>query len=60
MTNQHVVGPSQYISVQFDSKRKIPAVLLAASPEKDIAILWANLEALPDATPAPIAKLDSS
>jgi S1-C subfamily serine protease len=58
MTNQHVVGPSQYIAVQFDSKRKIPAVLLAASPEKDVAILWANLEALPDATVAPIAKLD--
>jgi S1-C subfamily serine protease len=60
MTNQHVVGPSQYISVQFDAKRKIPAVLLAASPEKDVAILWANLEALPDATVAPIAKTDST
>ncbi len=59
MTNQHVVGPSQFISVQFDSKRKIPAVLLAASPEKDVAILWVNLDALPDATIAPIAKLDS-
>lgn len=60
MTNQHVVGPSQYIAVQFDSKRKIPAVLLAANPEKDVAVLWANLEALPDATVAPIAKLDST
>lgn len=59
MTNQHVVGPSEFISVQFDSKRKIPAVLLAASPEKDVAILWVNLDALPDATIAPIAKLDS-
>ncbi len=60
MTNQHVVGASQFISVQFDSKRKIPAVLLAASPEKDVAILWINLDALPDATIATIAKLDSS
>ncbi|WP_225931235.1 S1C family serine protease [Leptolyngbya sp. 7M] len=60
MTNQHVVGPSQFISIQFDANRKIPAVLLAASPEKDVAILWANLEALPEATVAPIAKLDST
>lgn len=58
LTNQHVVGPSEYIAVQFDEKRKIPAKLLAASPEKDIAVLWVNLEALPDATIAAIARTD--
>lgn len=56
MTNQHVVGPSEYIAVQFDSKVKIPAVQLVASPEKDIAILWIDIQALPEATVAPIAK----
>lgn len=60
LTNQHVVGPSEYIAVQFDEKRKIPAVLLASSPEKDVAVLWVNLEALPDATVAAIAKTDGA
>jgi S1-C subfamily serine protease len=56
VTNQHVVGPSQYIAVQFDERRKVPAVILAASPEKDVALLWANLDALPEATIAPLAR----
>src|SRR5262245_7269656 len=55
ITNQHVVGPSEYIAVQFDPTLKIPATLLAASAEKDIAVLWVNLNALPDSTVAPIA-----
>lgn len=59
MTNQHVIGPSNFIAIQFDSRRKIPAVLLAASPEKDLAILWANLKDIPEATVAPLAKLNS-
>jgi S1-C subfamily serine protease len=54
LTNQHVVGPSVYIAVQSDSTHKIPATLVAASPEKDIAVLWTNLEALPGATVAPL------
>lgn len=60
LTNQHVVGPSQYIAAQFDEKRKVPAILLASSPEKDVAVLWVNLEALPEATVATIAKTDGS
>lgn len=56
LTNQHVIGPSEYIAVQFDEKRKLPARLLAADPEKDVAVLWVNLAAIPDATVAPIAK----
>src|SRR5260370_27920015 len=53
MTNEHVIGPAEYIAVQFDEKRKIPAILLASSAEKDVAILWIDLSALPDATIAP-------
>lgn len=58
LTNQHVVGPSEYIAVQFDSARKVRAVLLASSAEKDVAVLWANLESMPEATVATIAKTD--
>lgn len=58
MTNQHVVGPSEYIAVQFDSKRKIPATLLAASPERDVAILWVDLTMLPEATVASFAPVN--
>jgi S1-C subfamily serine protease len=60
MTNQHVVGPSQYITVQFDSKTKISAVLLAASPEKDVAILWIDLASLPESSLATFAASDTS
>ncbi|MGQ0763199.1 MAG: S1C family serine protease [Acidobacteriota bacterium] len=56
MTNQHVIGPSELISVQFDPKTKVPAKLLAASPEKDIAVLWIDLTGFPSAAVAVIAK----
>src|SRR2546426_2354920 len=55
LTNQHVIGPSQLISVQFDGKRKVAARLLAFDPEKDGAVVWANMSALPEAIVAPIA-----
>ena len=54
LTSQHVIGPSEYIAVQFDKKRKIPAKLLASDPEKDVAVLWINLETVPDANVAPL------
>ena len=54
LTTQHVVGPSVYIAVQFDATHKIPATLVAASAEKNIAVLWANLVGLPGATVAPV------
>ena len=56
LTNQHVVGPSEYIALQFDEKTKIPALLLAADPEKDVAVLWANMSAIPSSRPLAIAK----
>ncbi|HKQ51948.1 MAG TPA: trypsin-like peptidase domain-containing protein, partial [Pyrinomonadaceae bacterium] len=45
LTNQHVVSQSKEIRVQFDSKHKVQAVVLAEDPEKDVAVLWANLAA---------------
>lgn len=58
LTNQHVVGPSEYIALQFDQQRKIPAVLLSADPEKDVAVLWCDLSAIPEAISLEIAKPD--
>ena len=54
LTNQHVVGNSDYLAVQFDREHKIPARLIAADPQKDVALLSVNLAALPNATPAPL------
>lgn len=55
LTNQHVVGPSEYIAVQFDENRKVQATLLAEDTENDIAVLWIDLSAFPEALVAPIA-----
>jgi S1-C subfamily serine protease len=58
LTNQHVVGPSEYLALQFDPQRKVPAVLLAADPERDVAVLWCDLSAVPEAISLEIAKKD--
>jgi S1-C subfamily serine protease len=58
LTNQHVVGPSEYLALQFDPARKIPAVLLASDPERDVAVLWCDLSAIPEAISLDIAKPD--
>jgi hypothetical protein len=55
LTNQHVVAQSQYLAVQFDRERKIAARLIASDAQKDVALLWANISALPGATPAVLA-----
>ena len=49
VTNNHVVESSRYLAVQFDQKHKVVARLLAANPSKDIAVLWVNLRAFPEA-----------
>src|SRR5260370_5462686 len=58
LTNQHVIGPSELISVQSDGKRNVAARLLTFDPEKDVAGLWANMNAFPEATVAPIAQAE--
>jgi S1-C subfamily serine protease len=55
MTNQHVIGPSELVSVQFDAKHKVAAKVLAIDSERDVAILYANLSAFPGAAAAPLA-----
>src|SRR5262249_2270032 len=54
LTNEHVVGASIYIAVQSDPTHKTPATIVATSREKNIAVLWANLEALPGTRAAPL------
>jgi S1-C subfamily serine protease len=39
LTNQHVVGPSEYLALQFDPSHKIQAVLLASDSQRDVAVL---------------------
>ncbi|MGA2989736.1 MAG: serine protease [Candidatus Korobacteraceae bacterium] len=56
LTNQHVIGPSEYIAVQFDGQRKLPAILLCADADKDIAVLWVNLSGIKDVVIAPLVK----
>jgi S1-C subfamily serine protease len=55
LTNQHVVAQSQYLAVQFDREHKVAARLIASDAQKDVALLWANVSALPGATPAVLA-----
>jgi S1-C subfamily serine protease len=55
MTNQHVIGPSELISIQFDAKTKVAARVLAVDPERDVAVLYADLSVFPGAIPAPLA-----
>jgi S1-C subfamily serine protease len=54
VTNQHVIGKSGFIAVQFDPQRKVRAILLASDPQKDVAVLWANFSGIPEAITAPL------
>jgi S1-C subfamily serine protease len=54
LTNQHVIGASGYVAVQFDEKRKIRATLLTSDAERDVAVLIADIDAFPGAIAAPL------
>ncbi len=58
LTNQHVVGPSEYLALQFDQQRKVKATLLAYDAKRDVAVLWCDLSALPKAISLELAKKD--
>ncbi len=60
VTNHHVVGKSNYLALQFDKTRKVPAKLLADNADKDIAVLWVNPEAFPESHVAPLAPLEGT
>src|SRR5713101_232142 len=54
LTNQHVVGNSEYLAVQFDRTHKVVAKLIAADPQKDVALLSVDIAALTKTSPAPL------
>jgi Trypsin-like peptidase domain len=48
VTNNHVVNSSGYLAVQFDEKRKVPARLVAANADKDVAVIRFDPSVFPD------------
>ncbi len=54
VTNNHVVQSSNYLAVQFDQKRKVPAKLITSNPDKDVAVLWFDPVAFREAVVAPL------
>jgi len=60
LTNEHVIGSSVYIAVQSDSRHKALATLVAANADKDIAVLWTNLQGLPGTIIAPLPETKGS
>ena len=60
VTNHHVVGKSNYLALQFDKVRKVPAKLLADNADKDVAVLWVNPAAFPEAHVAPLAPMEGT
>jgi len=54
LTNQHVVQRSEFVAVQLDEKHRFRATVLAADPDKDIAVLWANFAKAPEVVVAPL------
>lgn len=60
LTNQHVVSTSREVRVQFDRRRKVRATILEQDADKDIAVLWINLEACPECRPLKLAQATAS
>jgi len=60
VTNHHVVGKSNYLALQFDKMRKVTARLLADNADKDVAVLWVNPAAFPEAHVAPLAPMEGT
>jgi S1-C subfamily serine protease len=60
VTNNHVVQSSNYLAVQFDQKRKVPARLITSNADKDVAVLWFDPAAFREAVVAPLLKDDSA
>jgi len=60
VTNNHVVSASSYLAVQFDDKRKVPARLVAANPDKDVAIIRYDPSAFPEGVVAPLLSKEAA
>jgi len=60
VTNNHVVNSSAYLAVQFDDKRKVPARLVSANPDKDVAVIRFDPSAFPEGVVAPLLPKDAA
>jgi len=60
VTNNHVVRSSNYLAVQFDQKRKVPARLVTSNADKDVAVLWFDPAAFREAVVAPLLPAETS
>jgi S1-C subfamily serine protease len=60
VTNNHVIQSSNYLAVQFDQKRKVPARLISSNADKDVAVLWVDPTAFQDAIVAPLLLSDET
>ena len=54
-TNQRVVGSATSVEVELTPTVKVAARVLAADPERDVAVLWIDSEALASRRPVPLA-----
>ena len=51
VTNQHVVGASDYVAIQFNDSVKVLAKILEKSPDKDVAVLRVDPKYVADIEP---------
>jgi S1-C subfamily serine protease len=59
VTNQHVVGTSNVLAVQFDELRKVRATLLVSDDARDLAVLKIDRSGFREAIAAPLANVRS-
>src|SRR5215470_13761304 len=53
-TNFHVIRHSRYLAVQFPDGRKVKAIVVAANPQYDMAVLKVNSEVVANIQPLPV------
>jgi hypothetical protein len=53
-TNFHVIRHSRYLAVQFPDGRKVKAIVVAANPQYDMAVLKVNSEVVSNIQPLPV------
>lgn len=57
LTNHHVIRNSKEVRIQFDRRRKVRTIVLAADAKRDVAVLWVNLSVYPEYVVLPIINL---
>ena len=58
-TNQRLVGPARSLEVQLSPTHKVAARVLASDPDKNVAILWIDPQAVASARPMKLRYADA-